>query len=82
MILICKECGLEKEATYTEKPLVVPGMKEPLVFGKGLDGKEYVPDLCDDCMSKGWTDDPNEIIDAFNKDPGFSIGIESPYKNL
>jgi len=34
--------------------------------------------LCDECMKKGWTDDPTEIIDALNKDDGFKIGYPSP----
>lgn len=37
--------------------------------------------LCDECMTKGWTSDPNEIVDAFNKDGGFILGVESPYKS-
>lgn len=36
--------------------------------------------LCDACMSKGWTSDPKEMIDALNKDPLFQLGIKSPYK--
>lgn len=36
--------------------------------------------LCDECMAKGWTDNPEEIIDAFNKDPNFTVGIKSPYE--
>lgn len=34
--------------------------------------------LCDECMAKGWTSDPIEIIDGFNKDPKFQIGYQSP----
>ena len=36
--------------------------------------------LCDKCMKNGWTDNPDEIIDALNKDPKFQIGYESPIK--
>lgn len=36
--------------------------------------------LCDECMSKGWTDDPQEVFDALNKDTRFQLGIKSPYE--
>lgn len=35
--------------------------------------------LCDECMAKGWTSDPMEILEAIIKDPRFNLGIESPY---
>lgn len=34
--------------------------------------------LCDECMTKGWTDDPDEIIKGLNYDPNFQIGYPSP----
>lgn len=35
-------------------------------------------DRCDECMKKGWTSDPDEIIKALNDDPLFKIGYLSP----
>jgi hypothetical protein len=34
--------------------------------------------LCDECMKKGWTCDPDEMIKALNDDPLFQVGYQSP----
>lgn len=77
MNIACKECGRVSEPTYTNgKPFPVPGCKEPLRFSAGTK-----PDLCDTCMSKGWTDDPDEVFDAVTNDPvlGKIVSKPSPY---
>lgn len=40
--------------------------------------KEDLP-VCEFCKADGWTSDPQEIQDAFAKDPAFKLGIKSPY---
>ncbi len=62
--ITCKECGKISIPTYTERPLVVPNLKEPLRFQK-----DYIPEICDECMSKGWTDDPEEVRRDILNDP-------------
>jgi hypothetical protein len=37
--------------------------------------------VCEKCKADGWTSDPDEILQAFKDDPGFSVGIKSPYEN-
>lgn len=64
----CTDCGL----------VSIPKFQ----IEKGATGNYVYSDgcltLCDECMSKGWTSDPKEIIDAFNKDPKFQIEYVSP----
>jgi len=70
-LIACKECCRVEEPKY---------QYEKNNHGEFMYSHDTIT-LCDECMAKGWTSDPNEIIDAFNKDSGFSIGTESPYKN-
>lgn len=66
--LTCKEC----QKPFEEYSVIEKGPMKDAPY-EGID-------ICQDCMSLGWTDDPKEIIDSLNKDPLFSVGVESPYK--
>ncbi len=65
----CNECNIVSTPKYQ--------------LEKRKDGEFIYSDgsitLCNKCMSKGWTDNPQEIIDAFQKDPTFKLGVKSPY---
>lgn len=72
----CTECGIVSVPKFQME--IVDGEKFPENKGKYVYSDGCLT-LCDECMSKGWTSDPQEIQDAFAKDPAFKLGIKSPY---
>lgn len=68
---ICNEC---KKEFKPYKVLILQGKECPV-------DKDIGERTCQECMQKGWTDDPKEILEAFEKDPAFKIGIKSPYQH-
>lgn len=70
----CKECGKMSKPTWHFKQ-----SGEPV---KCLCGKPQEPDICDECMKKGWLDiDTPEGQEALKNDPDLSSLLykESPY---
>lgn len=68
----CTECGVVSTPAFQMEK----NEQDNFVYSDGC------LTLCDACMSKGWTDDPEEVSKAIMADPFLSKHIEhlSPYK--
>ena len=83
MSIECLECGKEIDFELSDK-------KDPIgggpMYKTGKHEWGGVPNLCDDCMERGWVDlsTPQgyaEGMKLLSKDPNIEIGIKSPYQD-
>lgn len=71
--IACKECCIVSEPKYQYEKDKVSG---DFIYSWGS------ITLCDECMAQDWIFDPKEMVDVLNKDTLFTVGIESPFKEL